>query len=55
MVAVINENIDKINILLKSGADPNVTDQKSGKTALFYAIERDEGNDYFLFYSHVSN
>lgn len=43
MAIVIKENVDVIKLLLTFGANPNAKDQKSGKTALFYAIETNKG------------
>lgn len=43
MVAILNEKLEDIQALLKYGADPNIQDQKSGRTSLFHAIEMNNG------------
>lgn len=39
MISAIENNIEDINTLVKHGVELNVTDKKSGRTALFYAVE----------------
>lgn len=39
MLAAIESKADMVDILLKNGADPNLRDEKSGRTALFHAVE----------------
>lgn len=36
-------------VLLKNGADPNIRDQKSGRTALFHGLEANNGEDQIVF------
>lgn len=41
MLACMDSKLDLIECLLEHGADANIRDDKSGRTALFHAIELD--------------
>lgn len=41
MLAAIEKRNEYVEILLKYGANPNLRDDKSGRTALFHAVEND--------------
>ena len=43
ILACLNKSYDDAKLLLQSGADPNVKDMKSGRTALFHAAECHDG------------
>lgn len=43
MLCVSKDQFEMAEILLKYGGDPNIKDQKSGRTALFHAVESNNG------------
>jgi ankyrin repeat protein len=43
ILACLNQSYDDAKLLLLHGADPNVRDMKSGRTALFHAAECHDG------------
>lgn len=43
MICASNNNIQMAKLLLEREVDPNTKDQKSGRTALFHAVESNDG------------
>lgn len=43
MICASNNNVTMATLLLERGVDPNTRDQKSGRTALFHAVESNDG------------
>lgn len=43
MLCVNKDKSDLVEVLLNYGGDPNMKDQKSGRTALFHAVESNNG------------
>lgn len=43
MICAQNNQKDLAMELLKNGAEPNIRDNKSGRTALFHAVENNDG------------
>ncbi|XP_063926962.1 B-cell lymphoma 3 protein homolog [Zophobas morio] len=52
ILACLNKSYDDAKLLLQSGADPNVKDMKSGRTALFHAAECHDVNLVELLMQH---
>lgn len=56
MICAQNNQKDLAMELLKNGAEPNIRDNKSGRTALFHAVENNDGKllypTYFFFVKH---
>lgn len=44
MLAVIEKKPSHVELLLKNGANANIRDTKSGRTALFHAVENDSSD-----------
>lgn len=48
MICCCNNKVKMAEMLLEKNVDPNVCDQKSGRTALFHAVEGNYGKKIFI-------